>query len=261
MNQLTLESNYQTPERKIHYLARKFPAWFFYGKMVKTVFHASHIAKKGKFNSEVFVDASLEIVSHLESVGARFIVEYMDRFKQLDGPCVFVGNHMSTLETFALPCIITPFKKVNFVVKESLYNYPVFKHVMHALQPIRVSRVNPREDLKTMMEEGLKQLSAGVSVIVFPQTTRQPRFDASGFNSIGTKLASRANVPVVPVAVRTDAWGNGKKIKDFGAICPKRTIRFAFGNPIEVIGNGKEAQAEVVSFIETHVNQWFSEDE
>ena len=260
MKVLTTTDNYQTPDKKRFFLAQRLPGLFFYVKMVRTVFKASGRAKRGKFNSAAFVEASLDMVKHLESVGAQFSIEHLDRFKNLDGPCVFVGNHMSTLETFVLPCIILPFKKVNFVVKESLYHYPVFKHVMRSLKPISVTRINPRDDLKTMMEEGLKHLEAGISVIVFPQTTRQTRFDPSGFNSIGTKLASRAGVPVVPVAVRTDAWGNGKRIKDFGPINPALPVRFSFGNAIEVTGNGKEAQADVVEYIESHLNKWFEEN-
>ena len=259
MNALTTTDNYQTSDNKRSLLFRKLPGFFFYSQMVRVVIKASGQAKRGKFDSDAFVQASLNIVKGLESVGTQIQVEHLDRFQKLDGPCVFVGNHMSTLETFVLPCIILPFKKVNFVVKESLYHYPVFKHVMRALKPISVTRINPREDLKTMMEEGLKHLEAGVSVIVFPQTTRQTRFDPSGFNSIGTKLASRAGVPVVPVAVRTDAWGNGKRIKDFGPINPALPVRFSFGESIEVTGNGKEAQAAVVEYIESHLNKWFEE--
>ena len=38
-------------------------------------------------------------------------------WRGLDGPAVIVGNHMSTLETFALPGLVVPFKPLTFVVK------------------------------------------------------------------------------------------------------------------------------------------------
>jgi len=49
-----------------------------------------------------------------------------------------------------------------------------------------------------------------ISVLIFPQTTRDLRFDPNKFNTLGIKLAKRAKVPVIPVAVKTDAWGMGK---------------------------------------------------
>jgi 1-acyl-sn-glycerol-3-phosphate acyltransferase len=39
---------------------------------------------------------------------------------------------MSTLETFVLPYLIAPHRPMTFVVKKSLVEYPVFKHVMRA---------------------------------------------------------------------------------------------------------------------------------
>ena len=57
-------------------------------------------------------------------------------------------------------------------------------------------------------------LRNGMSVIIFPQTTRIMDFDRKQFNSMGVKLAKRAQVPVVPIALKTDAWGVGKWIKD-----------------------------------------------
>jgi hypothetical protein len=49
-----------------------------------------------------------------------------------------------------------------------------------------------------MMDGGLARLKQGISIVVFPQTTRMVDFDASQFNSIGVKLAKKAGVPVVP---------------------------------------------------------------
>jgi len=84
---------------------------------------------------------------------------------------------MSILETFVLPCLIQPHRDVTFVVKESLITYPLFGQVMRSRQPVVVGRDNPREDLKTVLEEGQKRLEANISIIIFPQTTRSVEFD------------------------------------------------------------------------------------
>jgi 1-acyl-sn-glycerol-3-phosphate acyltransferase len=82
-----------------------------------------------------------------------------------DGPVVFVGNHMSTLETFVLPCVIQPVNRVAFVVKESLLTTPFFGPVMRSRDPVVVGRKNPREDLKTVLEQGAEKIKNGISVI------------------------------------------------------------------------------------------------
>ncbi len=145
----------------------------------------------------------------LEQVGVSIEIDGIDNFRTFDGPCVFIGNHMSTLETFVLPVLIAPIKDATFVVKQSLVEYPVFKYVMRARDPVTVGRSNPRDDLKAVLEGGTERLKAGISIIIFPQTTRLAAFDRDQFNTIGIKLAKRAGVPVVPIALKTDAWGNG----------------------------------------------------
>ena len=49
-------------------------------------------------------------------------------------------------------------------------------------------------------------------------------FDPTLFNSLGNKLAKRNNVPVIPLALITDAWGNGKYIKEAGKIDPSKPM-------------------------------------
>jgi 1-acyl-sn-glycerol-3-phosphate acyltransferase len=107
-----------------------------------------------------------------------------------------------------------------------------------------------------MLEEGEARLRAGVSVIVFPQRTRAPVWRPGEFNSIGVKLAKRAGAAVVPLAVRTDFWSTGKLIKDLGPIRPERNVRFSFGDPLTVSGNGRETQAAVVQFITEKMQAW-----
>ncbi|HTU03505.1 MAG TPA: lysophospholipid acyltransferase family protein, partial [Candidatus Sulfotelmatobacter sp.] len=129
-------------------------------------------------------------------------------------------------------------------------------HVMRSRDPIVVGRVNPREDLKAVLEGGAERLARGVSIVVFPQTTRTPVFDPAEFNTIGVKLAKRAGVPVVPLALKTDAWGEGRLIKDLGRIDPSKTVHFAFGAPRCIAGRGSEEHEEIVRYISAHLAAW-----
>jgi 1-acyl-sn-glycerol-3-phosphate acyltransferase len=63
-------------------------------------------------------------------------------------------------------------------------------------------------------------------------------------------------VPVVPIALKTDAWGLGRRLKDFGPIRPDKRVHIAFGDPLRITGSGKEAHQSVMDFIEKNVSAW-----
>lgn len=251
LGHLTYQNDiYHTPAASPSLLAKASPSLTFYVKMMAIVCKASAKAKRGKYPKTEWVLSSMEIIRALESVGIQIEVRGIEHLQAAEGACLIIGNHMSMLETMALPAIVQPIKNCTFVVKEGLLTYPVFGHVMRSIDPIPVTRTNVRQDFKVMMEGGMERLQAGISLIVFPQTTRTNRFDPAEFNSIGVKLAKRANVPIVPVALVTDAWQNGKKLKDFGKIDVSKKVIFSFGKPIRVAGRGDEEHQQIVDFIQ-----------
>lgn len=249
-------NTYTTPSDAKGFISSKLPSLFFYPSMAKIAFCANREAKLGKSSDQAWVKASLQIIKALERVGVSLSFENISAFTELQSPCVFIGNHMSTLETFVLPAIIQPHKPVTFVIKNSLLTYPFFGDLMASRDPIAVSRTNPREDLKTVLSEGCEKLAKGKSIIVFPQSTRSTEFDRTKFNSIGVKLAKKAGVPVVPLALKTDCWGHSKYSKEFGPINILNKVHFAFDTPIIPDGNGKEAHESVCKFIESSLKKW-----
>ncbi|MDK9707027.1 MAG: 1-acyl-sn-glycerol-3-phosphate acyltransferase [Desulforhopalus sp.] len=214
------------------------------------------MAKKGEYGDNNWIDSSLAVLRCLEQVGVKVEISGIENIESLSGPAVFIGNHMSMMETMVLPVIIQPVRPVTFVVKESLLSYPVFKHIMRSRNPVAVTRTNPRQDLKVVMTEGVERLRAGISVIVFPQTTRSHLFDPEQMSSIGVKLAKKAGVPIVPVALKTDCWQNGSWLKDFGKIDTTKAACFSFGVPTMVAGKGEEEQTAVNAFIVDSLRKW-----
>jgi 1-acyl-sn-glycerol-3-phosphate acyltransferase len=247
---------YLTAPGSASWFSRPFPTINFYRKFSWNVCRSSLIARRGKYDNREWSRTSFEVQKALESVGVRTEINGIEHIRQLDSPCVFVANHMSMLETMVLPAIIQPIRDVTFVVKKSLMEYPFFRHVVRARDPIAVSRENPREDFKTVMQSGMERLQNGSSIVVFPQTTRSLTFDPGQFNTIGLKLALRAKVPMVPIALKTDAWGNGKWLKDVGRIDPSKSVHFAFSHPITIEGRGTLQQKEATDFIQAKLSDW-----
>ena len=67
-------------------------------------------------------------------------------------------------------------------------------------------------------------------------------------------------MPIVPVALDTQAWANGKRLKDLGSIDPSRRVRIAFGEALPVARRGAEEHQQVVEFIQEHLAGWAAED-
>lgn len=251
-----IDGRYRSRETKTSLPARLFPSFCFYLRLTSLVFSTGFTARLGKFDSGHWVSSSLEVLRGMEAVGVKVEVEGLANLAKEQGPKVIIGNHMSMMETLVLPAVVRPYGPVTFVVKDSLLSYPIFKHVMNSRQPIAVTRTNPRQDLKTVLGEGMERLGRGISIIVFPQTTRTNLFDPQQMSSIGIKLAAKAGVPVVPLALMTNCWKNGQMLKDFGAINPAEPACFAFGEPMAINGKGVEEHQRVNEFITSKLDQW-----
>jgi len=250
---------YETPARIERSLAGRLFGWsdaWYRWQVFSIIWKASRLARRGVYDRQAWLGSSFALLGLVEEAGGRLDIGGVEHLAALKGPAVCVGNHMSLLETLLLPVFILPHRELRFVVKQSLLEYPVFGSVMRAIGAISVSREDPRNDLKTVLTEGAQCLERGDMVMIFPQATRSAVFEPAAFNTLGAKLAARAGVPVIPVAVKTDFLRNGRLIKDLGRLDRSRTVRFKFGAPIEAGGNAKDAHRAVVEFIRENLRSW-----
>ncbi len=252
-------TNYDTPENMPRRLGDKLflnTRGYFVGSYINIVNQARRLAVKGYYDDSAWTESSFRIFKLIEGCGGRIHLSGLDNLRSAQKPVVFISNHMSTLETFVFPCIIEPVIHITFVVKQSLVTHPLFGPVMRSRKPVVVSRKNPRQDFETVMIQGKKLLAQKTSIIIFPQQTRTPEFVPKEFNTLGIKLAKSAVVTVIPIAIKTDFWGNGKIIKDLGRINRNKPVFIHFGKPFFVQGTGKEEHKQVIDFITTNLQKW-----
>ena len=253
---------YHTPEKKHLSLKEKIilnSRLYFILKYAGTVLRTRKEAIRKIYDTKAWTDSSFEIFRFIENIGGKFHITGMENITRPAGPVLFISNHMSTLETMILPSIIGPHRELTFVVKESLVKHPLFGDVMRSRNPIVVGRTDPRKDFEAVMNGGMDLLSKGVSIIIFPQSTRSLDFKPEEFNSLGVKLAKKAGVQVVPIALKTDFWGNGKWIKELGPIDCNKPIHIKFGEPFSITGNGKKENQRIIDFIQNSLKEWKSE--
>ncbi len=256
---LTNEDNYISPKKDRANLILN-PSIRFFIPFIKIILDSSALSNKGKYGNEEWILSSLRILRALENAGVEFEVTGLKKLSSFDGPAVFIANHMSTLETNILPVLIEPFKDVTFIVKQELLNVPFFGNVLKTRNPIVVGRSNPREDFIQVLNQGEKILRDGRSIIIFPQRTRSQIFIPESFNSLGVKLAKKTGSVVIPIALVTDAWGNGRLFKEFGKIDPAKKVHFCFGNPIKIKSNGSQEHLDIIEFIKTKLIEWNRSD-
>ncbi len=257
----TLEhlSGYET-KKNPHLLPVNIPAWttlLYYVKLLTFIFDKSRLAKKGGFDDNIFAESAVDIINIIESIGGSVHISGLEEIRKKNGPFVYIANHMSMIDTFILPSITLAFSEIAFVLKEDLLEYPFFGTILKSINHITVSRQNPRKDFKKVITEGSYLLeNKRCSIIIFPQTTRSMDFDVSSFNSLGIKLAKRAKVPVIPVALKTDFLSNGKIIKEIGTVDTNKKLYVKFGEPVVVEGNGHKTHQQVIDFISQNLQKW-----
>jgi 1-acyl-sn-glycerol-3-phosphate acyltransferase len=265
MELIFIGNEYHTPPNTPHHWGDKLAfgtRWYFMLCYILIIIRARILVALNYFDDTWYIKTNLSIFRLIEGCSGRFHITGLEHLHNCSSPVIIVSNHMSNIETNALGCVIWPYQKLTYVAKASLLKFPVFGPVLAWANPIAVGRASPREDLLTVLQEGAKRLQSGISIILFPQSTRSVEFHPEKFNTLGEKLARRANVPILPMVVKTDFWANGRSFwRDFGPLQRHEPIHIAFGQALLVEGNGKQTHEHIIEFIQIHLRQWAASGE
>ncbi len=114
------------------------------------------------------------------------------------GPCVFVSNHQSIADIFALMGMRHQFK---FVAKASLFSVPLVGWLMTMMGYVRVVRRHPQA-MQRMLEDCRGWLRRDMSVLIFPEGTYAQDGVRLPFKRGAFRLAMDEQVPLVPVVIQ-----------------------------------------------------------
>lgn len=207
---------------------------------------------------EVWARQCFKTVQKAEKFGIPVSLDGWENRANHKGPVVYLANHMSTLETIMLPPVLLTFGPFNIFVKASLSHLPCLEKAAAHMGLIPLSRKSPREDLMQVFTRGVEQIKAGHSILIFPQGSREQVFSRKAYSSIGAKLAEKAGVPVVPIALKTDCEptrpGGKGWFKDFGPVDPSKDVRIRCGAPI--VGKARDVHEKVFAWIKAQLDEW-----
>lgn len=252
---------YKTPEKTARKPMAPWFATIVFNLRMFPIFVKGYIyAKRPNFMNEYWTEFCLKVYRLIEKIGGRIEIKGFEKLNKLDRPVVFVCNHVSSLETYMLPAVLMTWPGLIIVLKESLSRYPLFGRVVRSVKPIYVYRKNPLDDLRSVLNLGTEGLKNGRNALIFPQGARYRLFDPKTFNTLGVKLAKKANVDIVPLAISTDFLRIGKKHRDLGmTVHPESPVKIACGDVISKDLSPKEMNEKAIEFISNQLKEWESE--
>ncbi|KAL6779373.1 LPAAT1B [Auxenochlorella protothecoides x Auxenochlorella symbiontica] len=127
----------------------------------------------------------------------RVVISGLENLPPQEQPAVYVANHQSFLDITTLFHINRDFK---FVSKTANFFIPIIGWSMFLTGHIQLDRMDRRSQQKCLKDCGM-MLERGTSVAFFPEGTRSKDGKLHAFKRGAFVVASRHNVPVVPITL------------------------------------------------------------
>jgi 1-acyl-sn-glycerol-3-phosphate acyltransferase len=157
----------------------------------------------------------------------------IDRLAGLtDGPVVFAGNHHSHLDTpVVLTSIPEPWRHRVFVGAAADYFFrnritSAVSALLIGAIPIERSKVTRRS-----ADQAAELIDAGWSMLIFPEGGRSPDGWGQPFRGGAAYLASRCNVPVVPLHIE----GTARILRKGAKLPTPANVRVTYGVPLRPV--------------------------
>lgn len=154
---------------------------------------------------------------------------------------VIISNHQSFYDIPAL--MLGLGVQFRWVIKKSFVYVPLFGWALYFCRHVFIDRSNPKKAIRAM-GEAARRLPPGVSVAVFAEGTRSDDGVVREFKAGGFLMATRAELPIVPVTVN----GSWRVMPDKRSLAfhPGR-IQVVVGEPIETTGEGRQQLGALIA--------------
>jgi 1-acyl-sn-glycerol-3-phosphate acyltransferase len=168
------------------------------------------------------------------------------------GPVLFVGNHRGW---FDIPIVYSYLPKATgFVAKEEIKKVPFLSWWMSSIGCLFINRTDVRKAMETIVE-GINLLKGGHSLVIFPEGTRSKSSEMLPFKQGSLKLAEKANVAIMPFAVK----GSDHILENNGLNVTSAKIKLSFGNPILLGELTPEERKSSAQYVQTVVQKLYEE--
>lgn len=170
-----------------------------------------------------------------------------------DRPQVFVANHVSWYDVYALAAAIP--KRYRFVAKKELARIPIFGTAWQAAGHISVDRSDRASAIQSLDEAGRLLRKDNSSVVIFPEGTRSPTGELLPFKKGAFMLALRTGVDIIPVAV----LGTRRIQPKGGWRIRSGRIILRFGEPIPVAQYSEAERDDLIELVRSRIQALLQE--
>jgi 1-acyl-sn-glycerol-3-phosphate acyltransferase len=139
------------------------------------------------------------------------------------GGALIAGNHISFIDPPTIGAALP--RRTYYFAKKELFEVPVFGAIIRKCYAFPVEReIGDREAVRN----AINILKSGELLVIFPEGGRSPDGTLQEGNVGAALIASRAGVPIVPVAVR----GTDKALPLHAKFLHRAKLSVMFGEPL-----------------------------
>ena len=200
----------------------------------------------GKFNPMLKDTSSLHLIQAMFSLilkvtGVKVTVIGEENVPK-DEPVLYIGNHRSFFDIL-LTYTRVP-RRCGYIAKYEMHKVPLLSNWMKYLHCLFLDRSNPREGLNTILK-GIEHLKNGISVVIFPEGTRNKGTGVMPFHKGSFKLADKSDCKIVPMAIN-----NSDNVLEnhMPWIKPAKVI-IEFCTPVDVASMDKEQRKQIPDMV------------
>lgn len=199
----------------------------------------------GKINPRARDISSLRIVQWAFKVilflgGVKTTIIGYDNIPK-DEPVLFIGNHRSFFDVVIAYSIMPDL--TGFVAKKEIEKVPILRTWMRRLYCIFLDRSNVKEGLKSILS-AIDQVKAGISIVIFPEGTRNSGDGINDFKEGSFKIAEKSGCKIIPM-VQTNT---NKVFEDHFPWIHRTHTTIEFGTPIDISELSKDDRKAIGAY-------------
>lgn len=199
----------------------------------------------GKFNRHARDISSLRLIQWFFKVvllisGVKTTVIGYENIPK-DEPVLFIGNHRGLFDTLIAYSRMPGL--TGFIAKKETKKLPVISTWMKLLYCLFLDRSNIKEGLKTILT-GIEQIKNGISIVIFPEGTRNTGEGVLPFHAGSFKLADKTNCKIIPMVQTNTEFIMEQQ---FPRIKATHTT-LEFGKPIDPASFAKEERKNIAEY-------------
>lgn len=186
----------------------------------------------------------------LKLIGAKLDVKGRENLLNT-GTSVYMGTHKSYLDIVIMIALVD--EPLTFIGKAEVDGIPFIRQWFNSIGGFLMNREDIRQSF-TVILEAIERLNDGYSVAIFPEGTRTIGKEMGEFKAGSFKLATKTNLPIVPIAMQ-----NTFKLLEEKRWARPADIYVNIGKPIDVPNLTKEQKKTVAKDTEGYMKQLLDE--